>query len=209
MTSGRRRSETSRVAILDAARTLLLERGYDHLTIEAIATRAGVGKQTVYRWWSSKGAVVADAALEGGLVPPLVALPNTGDITADLLGWLREWVAHLTTPDGTSLILGLTAATAEDQAIADMLHARFTGPHERLVRERLELARAAKQLAQDAPLSTIASVLIGSPLYRVLGRQATPHAHDADELVRLVLHGATGRSAPPDSRSSPSPSSSK
>ncbi|ORB81012.1 TetR/AcrR family transcriptional regulator, partial [Mycobacterium timonense] len=47
----RRRSEKSRTAIVTATRELLLERGFDGLTIEAVAARAGVGKQTIYRWW--------------------------------------------------------------------------------------------------------------------------------------------------------------
>ncbi len=63
--SGPVRSEAARLAILDAAVALFAERGYDHLTIEGIARRAGVGKQTIYRWWSSKGDVIAEAILEG------------------------------------------------------------------------------------------------------------------------------------------------
>src|SRR5690606_25306680 len=75
----RRRSERSRRAILDAARTLVAETGYPKLTIEAVAARAGVGKQTIYRWWPSKGALLLDAVLalsqtaEGD-----ITLPDTG-----------------------------------------------------------------------------------------------------------------------------------
>lgn len=58
-----RRSEQSRQAILSAAFDLVAESGYARLTIEAIAARAGVGKQTIYRWWPSKGAVLVDAFL--------------------------------------------------------------------------------------------------------------------------------------------------
>lgn len=58
-----RRSDRSRRAILDAALTLVGEVGYNKLTIEAIAARAGVGKQTIYRWWPSKAAVLLDASL--------------------------------------------------------------------------------------------------------------------------------------------------
>ena len=52
------RSDTSRRAILDAAFKLVGEVGYAKLTMEGIAARAGVGKQTIYRWWPSKGAVL-------------------------------------------------------------------------------------------------------------------------------------------------------
>ncbi|MEV4089583.1 helix-turn-helix domain-containing protein, partial [Nonomuraea fuscirosea] len=76
-----RRSERSRQAILDAARELVSEVGYAKLTIEAIAARAGVGKQTIYRWWPSKGAVVLDAFLALSEAGPgrSMALPDTGD----------------------------------------------------------------------------------------------------------------------------------
>ena len=50
----RRRSEKSRMAIFKATREILLDRGFDGLTIEAVASRAGVGKNTIYRWWSSR-----------------------------------------------------------------------------------------------------------------------------------------------------------
>ena len=53
-----RRSERARRAILDAALALCRARGYDGTAIEAIAADAGVGKQTIYRWWPSKGAVI-------------------------------------------------------------------------------------------------------------------------------------------------------
>src|SRR5215213_4705504 len=63
-TAPRRRSEKSRVAIITATRELLLERGFDGTSIEAVAARAGVGKQTIYRWWPSRPALVADVLLE-------------------------------------------------------------------------------------------------------------------------------------------------
>ncbi|WP_335931955.1 TetR/AcrR family transcriptional regulator [Streptomyces sp. PTD5-9] len=56
-----RRSERSRRAIHDAALALVGEAGYRATTIEAIAARAGVGKQTIYRWWPSKAAVLLEA----------------------------------------------------------------------------------------------------------------------------------------------------
>ena len=56
-----RRNERSRRAILAAAVALIGELGYEQVSVEAIAKRAGVGKQTIYRWWPSKGAVALEA----------------------------------------------------------------------------------------------------------------------------------------------------
>ena len=77
-----RRNERSRRAILAAAIALIGELGYDQVSIEAIAKRAGVGKQTIYRWWPSKGAVVLEA-LDDSLAT-VVDFPDTGDIVEDL-----------------------------------------------------------------------------------------------------------------------------
>ncbi len=81
----RRRSEKSRTAIVTATRELLLERGFDGLTIEAVAARAGVGKQTIYRWWPSRPALVADVMLEDA--DKILASVNTPTT------WLPTWWA--------------------------------------------------------------------------------------------------------------------
>lgn len=49
---------------LEASLAMISELGYDNLSIEAIARRAGVSKQTIYRWWPSKGAVILEAATD-------------------------------------------------------------------------------------------------------------------------------------------------
>ncbi|MBA2740523.1 MAG: helix-turn-helix transcriptional regulator, partial [Actinobacteria bacterium] len=62
---GRRRSERSHEAIVHATQELLVERGHRELTIEGVAARAGVGKQTIYRWWGSRAELVLEAYLAG------------------------------------------------------------------------------------------------------------------------------------------------
>jgi AcrR family transcriptional regulator len=58
---GRPRSEVSRAALLDAAYWQVVSRGYAEVTAEVIAKAAGAGKQTLYRWWPSKGRLVLEA----------------------------------------------------------------------------------------------------------------------------------------------------
>ena len=70
--TGRRRNAAARDAILDATFELLRAQGASGVTIDAIAEAAGVGRQTIYRWWPTKGAVVAEAMVRGArlIVPP-------------------------------------------------------------------------------------------------------------------------------------------
>ncbi len=58
------RDENARLAVLRAADDLLAERGFSGVTIEGIAARAGVAKQTIYRWWPSKVDILLDALAE-------------------------------------------------------------------------------------------------------------------------------------------------
>ncbi|WP_290060646.1 TetR/AcrR family transcriptional regulator, partial [Amycolatopsis solani] len=79
---GRKRSEQSRLAILAATLDLVAEAGYGTLTVEGIAARSGVGKQTIYRWWPSKADVLLDAlATKADLQIPI---PDEGSFRADL-----------------------------------------------------------------------------------------------------------------------------
>ena len=85
---GAARSEPARVAILTATAKLFAEQGYDHLTMEGIAAEARVGKQTIYRWWRSKSALIADCLIAGLLIPEWLTPANTGSERADLTAWL-------------------------------------------------------------------------------------------------------------------------
>jgi AcrR family transcriptional regulator len=77
-----RRSARAQAAILEATRELINKIGYDKMSIEGIAAAAGVGKQTIYRWWPSKAAVVLD--MWAPEVQQQLTFPNTGDLAADL-----------------------------------------------------------------------------------------------------------------------------
>ncbi|MFE3545350.1 TetR/AcrR family transcriptional regulator [Nocardia sp. NPDC059177] len=189
-----RRNEASRRAILTAAFDLAGEIGFDKLTIEAIAARAGVGKQTIYRWWPSKGAVLLDALLalsepDNAAEAPEAGLPDTGDLEADLKLVLRATVAELADPRFDRPLRGLTSAIMHDTDLAATYAERLQSPVDALKRRRLESARAAGQLAPEVDLD-IAIALIWSPLMdRWLLRSGPLTPEFADRVVETALRG--------------------
>ncbi|MFE4975225.1 TetR/AcrR family transcriptional regulator [Kitasatospora sp. NPDC056651] len=182
-----RRSERSRTAVLTAAAALVAEIGYGRLTIEAIAARAGVGKQTIYRWWPSKGAVVFDALLAAGEHEGGLALPDTGDLAADLRAVLRPTSDELGDPDTDRTYRALAAEILNDPALHTEYRTRLLDPLLDVTRDRLRSAREAGQIAPDADLDLAVELLYG-PLYYRWQYRLGPLTHEhADRLVDAAL----------------------
>ncbi|MET7534697.1 TetR/AcrR family transcriptional regulator [Streptomyces goshikiensis] len=194
-----RRSERSRRAILDAALALLGEVGYNKLTIEAIAARAGVGKQTIYRWWPSKAAVLLDASLalagEAGTEGEWAGFPDTGDLAADLKLVLRATVDEFNDERYEAPARALTAAGATDPELGARFTERLLEPQLALYEDRLRTAREAGQLARDTDLRLTVEMLLGPLTYRWLLRTAPLTHAFTDALVDRVLGGVAGGTA--------------
>ncbi len=157
--------------------------------MDAIAARAGVGKQTVYRWWRSRSEVVAEAVLGGYIVPESPPPADTGDLAADLADWLGRNFQRLSEPATQAMIRGLTAAAADSDTDAERLYERLTGPTRQQLTERLGAGVAAGALRADADLGAMAESVIGALLFRVLTRRTATRA-DAEGLIDLLLRGA-------------------
>ncbi|GAB3581205.1 hypothetical protein GCM10027406_21920 [Leifsonia lichenia] len=187
MPDGRRgapRSEAARLAILEATAALFAERGYDHLSIEGIAARAGVGKQTVYRWWSGKSALIAECLLEGMLLPDRFVLADTGDLRDDLTAWLTEVLAVLESPAGEGLFRSLIAAATENADVGSRLRESLADP--RLFATRLRDARASGELRAGLPIDDVSETVIGALIFRAIaGAPSDPGF--GGRLVDLVL----------------------
>ncbi|NQX27367.1 TetR/AcrR family transcriptional regulator [Microbacteriaceae bacterium VKM Ac-2854] len=186
-----RRSPTARAAILDAAFVLVGELGYARLSIEAIAARAGVGKQTIYRWWPSKGAVLFESILARS---EPTGLPDTGDLEADLRAVLRATVAEFTDPVFEVPLRALTIAVLADERLADDYRERLEEPTRERGRERLRSAQLAGQLPAGLDLDVAVDAIFAPLAQRWLLRTGPLTPEYADALVATALRGLGGGS---------------
>ncbi|WP_280343051.1 TetR/AcrR family transcriptional regulator [Nocardia neocaledoniensis] len=183
-----RRSERSRSAILSATRELIGEVAYAKLTIEAIAARAGVGKQTIYRWWPSKGAVVFDAILaQSADAEGVIELPDTGDIAADLKTVLRATVAEFADPAFDAPIRAVLTEVINDPGLAAQYREQLEQPVHAAKVRRLAKAQHAGQIRADADLDLLVDLLYGPITQRWLPRSGPLDEAFADALVDSVL----------------------
>ncbi|MFI9765801.1 TetR/AcrR family transcriptional regulator [Streptomyces sp. NPDC052415] len=194
-----RRSEKSRRAIYDAALALVGEVGYPKTTIEGIAARAGVGKQTIYRWWSSKAEVLMEAFLdlgeqvnrEAGQEP--YAIPDTGDLAADLKAVLRATVDELKDPRFEVPSRALAAEGVVNEQLGRAFVAKLLEPSLQLYAERLRSAQTAGDVRPDVD-PRIALELFVSPLAQRWLQYTGPISHEyTDTLVDYALHGIAPR----------------
>ncbi|MDG4798103.1 TetR/AcrR family transcriptional regulator [Micromonospora sp. WMMD1082] len=190
-----RRREASRLAILTAAFDLLQEVGYARLSIEGIAGRAGVGKQTIYRWWPSKGAIIFDAflMLSAGADGGPVVLPDTGDLDADLTAVLRATVAELNDPRYDRPMRALATEITYDPELAAAYAERLDGPLKEAKRKRLRSAQRAGQLAGDLDLDVAVEMIWGPVLHRWLHRSGPLTTAYTDRVVTTALNGLRPR----------------
>lgn len=122
------RTTRTRAVVRDATLAELADHGYDGLTVEAVATRAGVHKTTVYRRWGSVEALVVDALdLASGDPWPV---PDTGEVRADLRALNHEVLVGFTDPVAGPVATAFVVAAARNAATAAALHDYLVARHE-------------------------------------------------------------------------------
>jgi AcrR family transcriptional regulator len=180
-----KRSEKSHQAILKAAIELVKEEGYASTTIEGIATRAGVGKQTIYRWWPSKAAVIMEAFQYS--VAEKVPMPNTGSTRSDLQTFTRKLCYVLSKPIACHTTAGLIAAAQEDDVLAKEFRKMFIKTRRTAVEEILQRGAERGELLADLDFSLTLDLLFGPIWYRLLVGHAPLEEKFADALVAAVM----------------------
>ncbi|AKJ11660.1 hypothetical protein ABB07_16940 [Streptomyces incarnatus] len=163
--TGRRRNEAARRAILDAALELLADADGAPVSVETIARAAGVGKQTLYRWWPSKGAVLLDALTDRAAQD--VPAPDTGSLRADLRELaVATFEASRRPPSGPALRT-LVREAARDPHLAELMRT-FTESRRAAVRRVLERGRERGELSADRDVDLLVDQFYGFFWYRFL-----------------------------------------
>ncbi|MEI6207491.1 MAG: TetR/AcrR family transcriptional regulator [Desulfuromonadales bacterium] len=182
---GRPRSEESRQSILLGTAAILAERGYEGLSIEAVATKAEVGKQTIYRWWHSKADLVIDALSE--LAAQQVDIPDTGSVTGDLRELLKNAFFVLTATPSGNAVIGLLVATQRDTRISKVFRERFVEKRRGAVREIFQRGIQREQIRANLDTDLIIDLIYGPMWYRLLVGHAPLDEVFADTLVEQIM----------------------
>lgn len=178
-------------AILDAALELLMEVGYDRLSMDALAERAHAGKATIYRHWSGKAQVVAEAVRRlkgGGVVEPF---PSTGSLRGDLLAALEQISCSATEADA-AIIAGVMSAMRSDPELAELVRTQvldskkgeFNGIIDRAV-SRGELPKGGSAALVE---EVISALLINRLVIHGLSIDEGFSTHVVDDIVLPLLH---------------------
>ncbi|MFT2014389.1 TetR/AcrR family transcriptional regulator [Streptomyces sp. 796.1] len=147
------------LAIAAAARELLGEVGYARVTVDAVATRAGVGKAAIYRRHASKqemlfAALVHDASIQ--------APPDTGSLRGDLTALAEVIIGQLANPAGSGVVLNLLAETANDPTLVDRFTPAFIDSQRAVITELLERALVRGELTALPDVDLVHAVMGGT-----------------------------------------------
>ncbi len=180
--SGRPRSAKSHQAILKATLELLGEVGFESMSIEAISTRAGVGKTTIYRRYKSKEELVADA-IES--IRQEIVIPDTGNFWSDL-DELIENAAQITlTPLGRQTVAMIISSASSNSQFAQIYWTKYLQPRKQAFTIVIERAKIRKEIQSDIDSDLVFDSMSGIMLYTLI---FPPLTESWTDYVRRALH---------------------
>lgn len=188
---GRPRSESTQSAIMDATLDLVGSESYPDVTIEKIATRAKVGKQSIYRWWQTKADLVLDAftlhSLKG--MPPVI---QTADAFADLEHDISRFFAFMGDPLIAKGLRSLIAEAQHDEEFRRRMYEQVHRVRCEALRRAFRHGIALGQFRQDVDFDALAHVIHGTFWYRFLsGTVFKADPEYARNIVALLRPGIT------------------
>lgn len=180
---GRPRDERVSGAVLDAVVTLVIGKGMDAVTMDAVAALAGVSKPAIYRRWPTKqDLIIAAAESRVGVLE----IPDLGDFRAELHALLTARLEAYRAPGTDRLLAGMIGAAADEVGAARHAYGAYTARVMGETRRILERGIARGEVRPDTDLAATATLIAAPLVYRMLAEQQAPDAHLVDEVVELV-----------------------
>lgn len=183
---GRPRNVEAQKSILSASYELLLENGFQFVTVDKIAERAQVSKATIYKWWPNKAAVVMDGFLYAA--SERLSVPDTGSAYNDILIHATNLTRFLTSKEGT-IITQLLGEGQFDTGLADAYRDRYFRPRRLEARSLLEKGIDRGELKKNLNIDICIDLIYGPIFYRLL---VTGQTLDEPYVQQLVLNAFEG-----------------
>lgn len=185
---GRPRSPEADRAILDAAIDLFVEEGYEGMSMEGVAARAGVGKTTIYRRWESKEDLIV-AAIDELIfeVEPL----DTGSLRRDLVELLTQLQVVMSSSRAGEVFPRMVPHVAAGTPLGRAYLQGVIGPRFELLRSVLARAAQRGEVPADLDAELVRGLLVGPIIiWKLLGRVSSRGARQrAEAIVDTVLRG--------------------
>lgn len=186
---GRQRSSESEEAILTATLQLLKEKPLRDITVEAIASKAGVGKMTIYKWWPSKAYVALDAFLK--TMNKMVVIPDTGEAERDLVELLGSIMSFYSSPTGR--IFGQFLAESQtDREFAALFLERFMRPRREVVGVVLDRAMKRGEIDDTLDRELVLDFMFGPMVLRLMIGHGPLNKAAANAMISTLLRGIGG-----------------
>ncbi|MCM3317317.1 TetR/AcrR family transcriptional regulator [Rummeliibacillus stabekisii] len=183
---GRPRNLEAQKSILSASYDLLLENGFQALTVDKIAKYAQVSKATIYKWWPNKAAVVMDGFLYAA--SERLPVPDTGSAYNDILTHATNLTIFLTSREGT-IITQLLGEGQFDSGLADAYRARYFHPRRLEAKSLLEKGIQRGELKKSIDIDICIDLIYGPIFYRLL---VTGEPLDESYVRQLILNAFEG-----------------
>lgn len=185
---GRPRSTQSHQAILQATLELLGEVGFDRMSIDGIATRAGVGKTTIYRRYDSKEELVADA-IES--LREEIVIPDTGNLWGDMDVLIRNAAQITLSSLGRQTVAMIISTASSNSQFAQIYWAKYLQPRRRAFAVVIERAKARNEIQTEVDPDLVFDIMSGIMLYALVFQPTTePYELYVRRALNLVLKNA-------------------
>lgn len=178
---GRPRSLRADQAILGAAVELLAEVGYQTMSIESIATRAGVSKPTIYRRYASKEELVADAI---ETLREEISVPDTGSLETDIDGLLENAIRMVQTPLARQTMAMIISSATSSPQFAAIYSTKYLMPRREAFGRILDRAKARHETREDVDNGLVFDFVSGL-MFHALVFEPTNEAYE-DYIRRAV-----------------------